>query len=1204
MPTVEIPGVGDVDFPDSMDQTAIRDAAAKIYAKHGARPKSEFLGQPPGYVPDTLKNSFLQNFQQGVNATDTGITKFLNTPTVDIGKFATEHTDPASAISAPVRGAANVAGSLTSPGALALMALTGGLPGAAAKAAAGGFAAKTAIDTAKAVPDILAAAKSGDVPAAVEKGTEAALNLGMAGLAGKHALGIEGAPEPVANIVGEGPKFSPEQEQFYQTHRFEPEGIQGQRAVRREIPMGNAPDGMPVVQKPNGDIVKELQPASPGMAQTADAVLAEKYGTVDLQKIADKWRSENDIKEPVDVTVGKSQVAQTSVNSDGSINVTLSQDRATPLYLLHELEMHVAKPEGDNVAALMPHDDATNENLAEAVVSSGGAPPQKPPIGFAGVGHPDSEGDYLGRAADVNPSAAAVVFGQRRTLAQSAADTFLRNLNALDEHLPEAAMAAREKASAPGTAHLASLGGNMRIQGILGGGRPDLELFHAAMNQGMQEGTRSLYLDLAKKAVDLPADEIKMGLPDAVIEPIQRNSAFSGIPIRKTLNGLIANGNIAGARMFLSDIFHKAADQVRDVEIPGYKSFADYEANAPGGRAAVAEYGRIFGPIFEKAQAQQDGVFRDPKYLPGGFYYPTGEPTGIPAWKVGTGVVPDLTNKQDFFHTGFAPKLDVTPEGFTARLQRILSSSARNTMIEQLKNSPLWTKVSDADLLPQDVPNPSVRYTLPGRTVVKDGAFLREPPQDYAMPAWLWDEIKPIIENPAPSAGLFRRVSTRLTGLNVTGPLEPAYHSYNLIGGAINYMPVVGDSLLAKASATPILGAVAKNAWLAGKMIGLGKNPSEALPDYIPTLVRASEMGMLPKKIGSVTLSKDLADLSGAKKTVTPFGPFLYGVDGLHARMMYLLTKSMDEIPGMTKTDYAQAASHFGTYTSELASKVERALKAPGIAPFLTAGKTGLWNGLDVWLNAGRGAPLKPSTVLSPAVMRAAQNLSTGTAGLVIGWMLAYKAYRNKWPWEDDESRFLSIPVNDEDRNGWLAKQLWPDEDKTAYVGWGFFNPTVGRGANALGITGAFNTAVAHGNGMQIGEAALKQTLNSWLHPIVNSPPLRIGMAGAVQAEPQFQALSERGKPAVKLYQYPGRASTFGGLVGNRLRAMAHAANPFFGTGGELAATGRTEQDRTALRYLLDIVTGGRLILGPYKNPSDRLEKDAMAAERAADASH
>src|SRR5262249_10453163 len=156
-----------------------------------------------------------------------------------------------------------------------------------------------------------------------------------------------------------------------------------------------------------------------------------------------------------------------------------------------------------------------------------------------------------------------------------------------------------------------------------------------------------------------------------------------------------------------------------------------------------------------------------------------------------------------------------------------------------------------------------------------------------------------------------------------------------------------------------------------------------------------------------------------------------------------------------------------------------RALKGSNIAPFFTAGSQMLKNGVLMYLNK-TPMPTEDLPLGTRAAYRIAQQLSAGPVGIIAMWIAVYLLYRGMFPWEDEKSRFLQIPLNESDRNSAPAQAIWGDDSgKDAYVGLGFFSPLTERGARSIGLSGSYNTAMMGGSGRQMFEGGLKDVMNS-----------------------------------------------------------------------------------------------------------------------------
>jgi hypothetical protein len=139
---------------------------------------------------------------------------------------------------------------------------------------------------------------------------------------------------------------------------------------------------------------------------------------------------------------------------------------------------------------------------------------------------------------------------------------------------------------------------------------------------------------------------------------------------------------------------------------------------------------------------------------------------------------------------------------------------------------------------------------------------------------------------------------------------------------------------------------------------------------------------------------------------------------------------------------------------------------------------------------------------------RLGSSFSGGAAGLILMWYAAYKAYKGKWPHEDQEARLLQIPLNPEDKAKY-PRLFGNDPTKTAYINFAFFSPLVSRGSRALGISGAFEARQLGGTRGQQEEYAQRDIYNSFAHPFVSGPLVRAPFVFLTGREPQLTSLRD-----------------------------------------------------------------------------------------------
>jgi hypothetical protein len=309
--------------------------------------------------------------------------------------------------------------------------------------------------------------------------------------------------------------------------------------------------------------------------------------------------------------------------------------------------------------------------------------------------------------------------------------------------------------------------------------------------------------------------------------------------------------------------------------------------------------------------------------------------------------------------------------------------------------------------------------------------------------------------------------------------------------------------------------------------------------------------------------------------------------------MMYRLAKEIN--PNAAPLDLYKFVNQMGNYTESLQGSVERAMKSTGFSPFYTAGSTMLRNGLNAWLGTG------PMPAGGPG-LRVAQQLSGGAVGVLGAWVLAHLAMRGELPWDDKQSKFLQIRATPAMRNSALGRQLWGSGPEQGYVNLAFFNPLMARGARALGIAGAYDTARAGGSAQQSAEAAATGTMNAVLHPIMG-PPARALFAGITGNETLITGLRDRqSKPGLQfLPATPPGTSNFPHLGASFREMNQFYANLGAATGFHSVAPAFPEKGNRWLRMVTDLALP-QLVSRP-SNPAAKtrvLQQQESAGRKAA----
>jgi hypothetical protein len=299
--------------------------------------------------------------------------------------------------------------------------------------------------------------------------------------------------------------------------------------------------------------------------------------------------------------------------------------------------------------------------------------------------------------------------------------------------------------------------------------------------------------------------------------------------------------------------------------------------------------------------------------------------------------------------------------------------------------------------------------------------------------------------------------------------------------------------------------------------------------------------------------------------------------------------------------------------------KLERIVKGNGLAPFYTASSTFLKNGIKGWLGM-TPLPTEGMSFKTKATMRTAQMLSSGAIGLVGTWFGLYKAQTGKYPWEDKQSTFLKIPLNDKEKE-WLnnhpnIKPFFFKNGKWNDVNMGFLNRTLERGAKGLGIDAVYNTQMQGATAGQTMEEMEKDQINSFLTPLVSSPGIHLLTTAATGHSPYLSSLRDynTGRPTVELQRTVRTMDNAGKQLGANVAQGFLSANPLIGNISEglgmsfkpeYGITAKEKEDVNmaikAMRGITDIAFPN--LFKPHINndkKSAMLKKEAVKTTKAA----
>lgn len=423
----------------------------------------------------------------------------------------------------------------------------------------------------------------------------------------------------------------------------------------------------------------------------------------------------------------------------------------------------------------------------------------------------------------------------------------------------------------------------------------------------------------------------------------------------------------------------------------------------------------------------------------------------------------------------------------------------------------------------------------PTQVLGKTATVLGIAGKNYAVPVWLARELKPVFENAEPN--VIQKAMQKLNAFGMAGPLDAIFHSANVVGTVIGATPYVGTDIISRT-----VGNTPATKWLT-TLVQLARNNPEKVDPAM--LMEMADAGVIPNRYGRETYSKRLAAQLAAERVRFKLGPMISGPKGIDIRARIAMWKIGKHInPSATNAEMAEFVNQLGIYNKALESQLARNLKRSQIAPFFTAGSTMLKNGALMWLNK-TPMPTDGMSMAARASLRAQQQFSAGALGILALWVGASLLYRGLFPWEDKDSRFMQIPLNDDHRHTPLVNALYGDNQKTAYVGLGFLSPLLERGARGLGVSGAYDTAILGGGLKQSVEAGAKDTINSLAHPVFTGP-LSHAVFGISGYEPQVKSMRDRsGKFGFSLWK---KDLPKGAGFGTALEESALELNPMVGS--------------------------------------------------------
>jgi hypothetical protein len=769
-------------------------------------------------------------------------------------------------------------------------------------------------------------------------------------------------------------------------------------------------------------------------------------------------------------------------------------------------------------------------------------------------------------------------------------DIFVRNLSQLEKASPAGHEAAVHAAGSRGEAAVLLRAAVPRIQADLGTGGPNWNEFRTALIESRLRGIRERWQNMADQVLEATPKQLQERMDNGLMQLLENIEGQRGIPqdvsqsaaamAQSAMQGEMVQKKPGGPalpilnegpafddlKVFLSNTFEDAAASVARVMTP-----ADFDriTQSPGFAKGLETYKNLLEKPMAENHALNEGVFSD-ALGPVNTYYPLVPVSraDVPTKLARSTPYARPRNIANDFATGLATGYDASMEALTQRLTRAFRSNNKAAMLQTLEDQGLLRVLKPGEVAGDTIEiggEPFKAMTVEARgprQILKNGKIAFAPSQAAVVPKWLAKELKPILEANRYDQEGVSRLMQAINGYSLVGPLDLVFHSTNLIGSMTANTPFLPSKGLFRT----VVGNLpfAKQFESIVRIATTDPTTVEATSD----LTEMAKLGLIPNRYGSVTYSRRFAEQTGAQKTWFPRSstPLLYGPKGLDVRArlaMYRIAKQLD--PEGSVQDRTKFVNQLGAYVPGLQGSIERAMKASGLSPFYTAGSTMVRNGINAFLGRGPITSNKWS-------YRLAQQLTGGAVGMIAVWALTNKAYRDKWPWEEDEAKFMQIPLKESDRDSALGRQLYGTKTGTAYVNLAFFNPLLARGTRTLGLSDAFETRQLGGSADQMLEAGVRGSVNSLAHPMTSGPLFRAGTVAMTGSEPYVTDVNPP-----KLMQASRRHRSFIRQVAENVAEGVMSVNNFFQSVASRVGLGykadkEEEKGNRYLRMMTDLV--------------------------------
>jgi hypothetical protein len=619
-----------------------------------------------------------------------------------------------------------------------------------------------------------------------------------------------------------------------------------------------------------------------------------------------------------------------------------------------------------------------------------------------------------------------------------------------------------------------------------------------------------------------------------------------GSNIKEKVVDFLIKGEPEAAQNYLAHFFDGVSKRVFETGLQEkYGKSFDQLIQDPFVQQGIQSYKQTVEPVFRRAHAQNDGFFSD-KLGPLKTYFPLirQDEAFVRAPRPGIGgydqdLMPQ--NPTNRFATGLVSEGNggyrATVESIRGRLSSSVQKNGIAGLVDQLIEDGIAVTVEPGketgfvEILGQPVALSDLVgvQARPAMLVRPEhgGTPKTIPGQTIYMPKTIAKELEPIFSPPKPRGNkvmgpdgepivnynnVFDRIAHQALTVALFGPADAVFHTSNILGGLAASTKNVGGGVISRAIQLAPFG---KKIATITKLVDQARTFDPFEGKDLADLQRMAQLGYVPNRYGSSTISGELGRTLGLEVVGNPrqshgagnklgvFEPFLFGPKGLDIQVRLLAYRLAKEAAGGRDNtpEFTRAMEALIDYNRTSQPYLQRAMKDGPflglIAPFVSAGSTMLTQGV-------RGVVMNPPSPLGKEAAPGAKaawwvenQMNAGLSGAVMTWAVLHHQLHGKWPWDDPDSRFMSIRLPDSIRQSPTGKLLYGDNPDSGFISMRFGNPTLMRGLKTVGATGVADTLMKGGTWDQAAEEGARDAMNSVGH-VVTSGPLPGVVSGLV----------------------------------------------------------------------------------------------------------